>query len=190
MGTPEPAVEPVERRSHRRVRRHRRLGDLPLGALGVRDRRLGDRPGQPATVHGRDAFPPTSSGGCGCRVTCSPPRSGWPRVRWRPRAPGDPPSRAPAALRPGHRAGGGAGRGGAGAGWPRRAVAALHRFWPAALGVVVVLSFTRTPAAGRAHHRAGGRARRCDRRRRTPARYACAAGRGWRPGSVSWRRCR
>jgi general L-amino acid transport system permease protein len=31
------------------------------------------------------------------------------------------------------------------AGWPRRAVAALHRFWPLALGVVVVLSFTRTP---------------------------------------------
>jgi general L-amino acid transport system permease protein len=28
--------------------------------------------------------------------------------------------------------------------WPRRAVAALHRFWPLALGVVVVLSFTRT----------------------------------------------
>jgi general L-amino acid transport system permease protein len=30
------------------------------------------------------------------------------------------------------------------AGWPRRAGAALHRFWPAALGVAVVLSFTRT----------------------------------------------
>jgi general L-amino acid transport system permease protein len=29
--------------------------------------------------------------------------------------------------------------------WPRRAAAALHRFWPAALGVAVVLSFTRTP---------------------------------------------
>jgi general L-amino acid transport system permease protein len=29
--------------------------------------------------------------------------------------------------------------------WPRRALGALHRFWPAALGVVVVLSFTRTP---------------------------------------------
>jgi general L-amino acid transport system permease protein len=33
----------------------------------------------------------------------------------------------------------------ASAGWPRRAAAALRRFWPAALGVVVVLSFTRTP---------------------------------------------
>ncbi|MGH9215412.1 MAG: amino acid ABC transporter permease [Acidimicrobiales bacterium] len=31
------------------------------------------------------------------------------------------------------------------AGWPRRAAAALHRFWPAALGVAVMLSFTRTP---------------------------------------------
>jgi general L-amino acid transport system permease protein len=31
------------------------------------------------------------------------------------------------------------------AGWTGRAVAALHRFWPAILGVVVVLSFTRTP---------------------------------------------
>ncbi len=31
------------------------------------------------------------------------------------------------------------------AGWPRRTVATLHRFWPAALGVAVVLSFTRTP---------------------------------------------
>jgi general L-amino acid transport system permease protein len=30
-------------------------------------------------------------------------------------------------------------------GWPRRAAAALRRFWPAALGVAVVLSFTRTP---------------------------------------------
>jgi general L-amino acid transport system permease protein len=30
-------------------------------------------------------------------------------------------------------------------GWVRRGVAALHRFWPAVLGVVVVLSFTRTP---------------------------------------------
>jgi general L-amino acid transport system permease protein len=30
-------------------------------------------------------------------------------------------------------------------GWTRRAAAALHRFWPAVLGVVVVLSFTRTP---------------------------------------------
>jgi general L-amino acid transport system permease protein len=30
-------------------------------------------------------------------------------------------------------------------GWSRRAVAVLHRFWPAVLGVVVVLSFTRTP---------------------------------------------
>jgi general L-amino acid transport system permease protein len=30
-------------------------------------------------------------------------------------------------------------------GWARRAAAALHRFWPAVLGVVVILSFTRTP---------------------------------------------
>jgi general L-amino acid transport system permease protein len=29
--------------------------------------------------------------------------------------------------------------------WSRRAAATLHRFWPAALGVTVVLSFTRTP---------------------------------------------
>jgi general L-amino acid transport system permease protein len=29
--------------------------------------------------------------------------------------------------------------------WPRRAAAALRRFWPAVLGVAVVLSFTRTP---------------------------------------------
>jgi general L-amino acid transport system permease protein len=29
--------------------------------------------------------------------------------------------------------------------WRRRATAALHRFWPAVLGVAVVLSFTRTP---------------------------------------------
>jgi general L-amino acid transport system permease protein len=38
-----------------------------------------------------------------------------------------------------------AGSEGVHAGWPRRAAAALHRFWPAALGVAVVLSFTRTP---------------------------------------------
>jgi general L-amino acid transport system permease protein len=35
--------------------------------------------------------------------------------------------------------------GGHDARWTGRAVAALHRFWPAILGVVVVLSFTRTP---------------------------------------------
>jgi general L-amino acid transport system permease protein len=29
--------------------------------------------------------------------------------------------------------------------WARRAATALHRFWPAVLGVVVILSFTRTP---------------------------------------------
>ena len=38
-----------------------------------------------------------------------------------------------------------AGSDGARAGWSRRAGAALHRFWPAALGVAVVLSLTRTP---------------------------------------------
>jgi general L-amino acid transport system permease protein len=38
-----------------------------------------------------------------------------------------------------------AGSEGIDAGWPRRAAATLHRFWPAALGVAVVLSFTRTP---------------------------------------------
>jgi general L-amino acid transport system permease protein len=40
--------------------------------------------------------------------------------------------------------GGGRQDAGARARWPRRGAAALHRFWPAALGVVVVLSFTRT----------------------------------------------
>ncbi len=38
-----------------------------------------------------------------------------------------------------------AGSEGVDSGWARRAAAALHRFWPAVLGVVVVLSFTRTP---------------------------------------------